>query len=500
MASREEWCTDKLSKLLQEDLRISTLNEIKEHLTSIPQSEATKVADNLDLPLVFDCLNDSNPEQIDLACEVLTLCMNNLTIGKTTNKYDVPLERSLHHPYSSVKIMALTEVWRNISKEEGLINVCKRISLLNSVIHCIGDSDLAVAKEAIKITVNIGLSDLGLKTLVSQDVIKEIHEVMSVNELTRLRVYEVVVDIAKESESNLDTLKSTGIVTQILEEVNTHDILLKMNIVELLTQLGLSSHGYNYLDQNGILSKLFSLIDDSNDPLSVQFCEPGILRFFGNMAHWKPMELLSKYPKIFDRLFSNLESSDLIIVGISLETLGVIGRTNQGKCALQSTGNKITYAIKTIMKLISSYPTDVKLRALTCIENLLRVSDIQSNVSQITRKWFTLLNDDPMDVIVRYAKNPFTEIKLSGLGILQAMSIQQWGQEEIRNCPGLVEYLLDRNVETVKECKEMKYEIVKGLVTSTVFEENMLKRLTDYVKQGPFHVEAVTEIAFERSE
>lgn len=60
MATREEWCADKLSKLLNEDLRISTLNEIKTHFEGISDTEAMQTAELLELPLVFDCLNDSN--------------------------------------------------------------------------------------------------------------------------------------------------------------------------------------------------------------------------------------------------------------------------------------------------------------------------------------------------------------------------------------------------------------------------------------------------------
>ncbi|XP_050513208.1 26S proteasome non-ATPase regulatory subunit 5 [Diabrotica virgifera virgifera] len=500
MASREDWSAETQSKLLQEEQRVSVLNEIKDHLISIPQSEASKVANSFNIPLVFDCLNNSNTEEVDLACEVLSLFMNNLSIGESTNKYDVPLERALHHPYPGVKIMALNEIHRNVSKEEGLINVCRRISLLSSVIQCVGDSELAVAQEAAKIVSDVGISDLGLKVLVSGDIVKEIQEIMCINELTRLRVYEIVVNISKESEANLELLKSTGIVSQILEELNNNDVLLKMNIVELLTQLGLNIHGYNYLEQNGVLSKLFALIEDDEDQITVKFCEPGILKFFGNMAHWKPTELLLKYPKIFDRLFANIESSDLTIVGITLDTLGIIGVTTEGKCALKSTGNKITYALKTIMKLLSSFPTEIKLRALKCIENLLSASGTQPIVSQITMKWFSLLTDQPMEVIVKYAKNPFTEIKLAGLGIIQIMASQQWGQEEIKNSPGLIEYLLDRNIEVIKECKEVKYEIIKLLSSSTIFDEFTLKRLQKYVKEGPFHVEAITEVAFESNE
>lgn len=59
MANREAWCADKLSKLLNEDLRMSTLTEIKEHFSAISQDEANETANLLQLPMVFDCLNDS---------------------------------------------------------------------------------------------------------------------------------------------------------------------------------------------------------------------------------------------------------------------------------------------------------------------------------------------------------------------------------------------------------------------------------------------------------
>lgn len=65
------------------------------------------------------------------------------------------------------------------------------------------------------------------------------------------------------------------------------------------------------------------------------------------------------------------------------------------------------------------------------------------------------------------------------------------------NVLGLVEFLLDRNIETLKECKEAKYEIVKILSASTVFDQSVLTAFQDFVKEGPFYVQAITEVAFE---
>lgn len=57
--SREAWCADKLSKLQIEDLRMSTLSEIKDYFSTISQDEAYQIANTMQLPVVFDCLNDS---------------------------------------------------------------------------------------------------------------------------------------------------------------------------------------------------------------------------------------------------------------------------------------------------------------------------------------------------------------------------------------------------------------------------------------------------------
>lgn len=90
--------------------------------------------------------------------------------------------------------------------------------------------------------------------------------------------------------------------------------------------------------------------------------------------------------------------------------------------------------VKTIAKLLPSLPTDIRIRALSCIENLLR--DARVDTMQLTEKWFHLLGPEPMDVISKYAKNPFVELRLAGLGILNAIACQLWGQEAIKNTPG----------------------------------------------------------------
>ena len=66
---------------------------------------------------------------------------------------------------------------------------------------------------------------------------------------------------------------------------------------------------------------------------------------------------------------------------------------------------------------------------------------------------------------------------------------------------GLVEFLLDRGVESSKLCKDGKFEVVKTIAesptASTTFGNVALLRFKEFVREGPFYVQAQTEVAIE---
>lgn len=59
---------------------------------------------------------------------------------------------------------------------------------------------------------------------------------------------------------------------------------------------------------------------------------------------------------------------------------------------------------------------------------------------------------------------------------------------------------MDREVENNKDCKEAKYEIIVLLSESTVFDPLTTRRLKKFVRDGPFFVQAVTEVAIGENE
>lgn len=120
----------------------------------------------------------------------------------------------------------------------------------------------------------------------------------------------------------------------------------------------------------------------------------------------------------------------------------------------------------------------------------------------LTKDWFDLLSDsDPLKKILAVAKQPFAELHIPGLQVIESLAGLPWGQEYLRNQPGFEEYLIDRRTETTKDGMERKFEIVRTLVNSPtasgVFGNESFLRLRTFESQGPFYVQTQSLVAFD---
>ena len=87
--------------------------------------------------------------------------------------------------------------------------------------------------------------------------------------------FQTVVKISQKSLPGLQKSAETGILQQFINELHKDDILLQLNCLELLSDLATVEHGLAYLDQQGVVSKLESMLQSSqSDPLA-GFLTPG---------------------------------------------------------------------------------------------------------------------------------------------------------------------------------------------------------------------------------
>lgn len=109
--------------------------------------------------------------------------------------------------------------------------------------------------------------------------------------------------------------------------------------------------------------------------------------------------------------------------------------------------------------------------------------------------------EDPSEMVLSLAKSPVIETRLAAYTLMKAVATLQTGGQVLMMCPGLFEFLINRDVEKTKEGREAKYEVVRTIVGSEVkglLAEDIAKQLEKYVKDGPHYQKAMSwELATE---
>ena len=85
--------------------------------------------------------------------------------------------------------------------------------------------------------------------------------------------------------------------------------------------------------------------------------------------------------------------------------------------------------------------------------------------------------------------------------VLDVIAGKSWGLTRLAAHPGLIEYLLDRSQLRSKEAKDARFDLNKTITTNPnaeqVLQPQNLRRLKQYIRDGPYHVEAQVEVALD---
>ncbi|XP_076285992.1 26S proteasome non-ATPase regulatory subunit 5 [Lasioglossum baleicum] len=497
-----EWLQSRivrLGELNSVEEKKDVLTEIKIRLGSLNNRESEQVARTLDYGQLFTQLTLDDSEFVNEICDILKTLFTLSEPGDVHERYVTHMSRLITHSDAVVRSLILHEILCVVSNPRLLPLLLTDTTLLLDVINRISDDNLTVSKCAMRIIKEIGKNANEPQMKHTFELLKNYTKSIEKDDTVSFRIYEVVVDIAKASKQGLDAAVQSGFLNSLFDTLESEDILLQVNALEVLTQLALTEDGLSYLEQQDVLRKLVQKIAQANEnPLS-NLLIPGLMKFFGNVArHW-PNEIFSKYPVVVSSLFEVIETGDQALLGVALDTLGHVSVSADGKYALQALGDAMPCALKKIADVIQKMPTALRIRGL---ENLALILDVKrseqdNRILSLTKSWFDCLCDQPLGVIVGICRQPFADIRQAGLEVLAVIAAQTWGQEYISVFPGLVEFLLDRNIESFKECKEAKYEVVRQLsqAESNIFDASTMQKFVEFVNQGPHHIEIITEVA-----
>ncbi|KAF7990012.1 hypothetical protein HCN44_008686 [Aphidius gifuensis] len=498
-----EWFERKIISIdenTDNEIKKETLEDFKIKLRSLTSIELHNVAQNLDFTRLFSQLTSNDSIYNEEVCNNLSTLFSVLEAGEVFKRFPMEMSQFIIHEDPLVKKLVLKELLKTASSENSVTQLINDKNILNLVIEEIGKDDLVVAKIAMDVIKQVGKSPAGVKALYSSPLLTSLARLISKRGVISFRIYDVVVDIAKHSKENLDASATSGFLSSLINILQDDDVLLQLNALEVMAELASTDYGLNYLEERDVLKTLSDKIADANEnPLSILLI-PGLMRFFGKISK-SHIDILSKYPPVIYALFDVInETEDTLLLTNALDTLGHIASTNDGKYALQNLGQFMNNAIHRISQVIKTMPSELKVCGLDCLAMILYVDKTKrdNQIMSLTKSWFDLINNDPLDMIIGYCRQPFHDIKISSYRVLSSISNQTWGHELIASYPGLIELLLARTTDCDKNIKEIRYEIIKNLSEAEdVFDSGNIQKFTTYVHQGPYFVDLETEVATE---
>ncbi|KAG9468657.1 26S proteasome non-ATPase regulatory subunit 5 [Eleutherodactylus coqui] len=486
---------------------LEELRSLKTAALALPLSTLRERVPQLPLGGVFSVMAGNDKESVSLCVAILERFLQVLEPLHVARSYKEELQRGLHHPEDAVKLLSISQVGRIVESSEAMTEILNNQELLKQMILCIGGDKIAVAKEAIASLSRIARSEPGLQLLFANNLLAELRSVMAISDVVRYRVYELLVEISSVSTESLSFCANSGILSQLLEELTGDDVLVRVTCVEMVTALAGTLHGRQYLAQQGIIDKISNLIVGADsDPFS-GFYLPGLVKFFGNLAIMdSPQQICEHYPAFLLKVFDMAEGHESTMIGVAVDTLGVLGSNIEGKQVLQKTGTKFNNVFKKIGHHARNAPTELRVRCLDSISSIMYLPPDHhtDDLLAMAESWFRCLSNQPMEMFRSIAAQPFPELHCGALKVFIAIANQPWAQRMIIDSPGFVEYIVDRTVDPDKESKDAKFELVKALInaktTAKVFGNQHYLRLRAYHREGPYYVKAVSAVAVEGAE
>lgn len=475
------------------------LIEMKSGVTFLDNQSLLLLAQSSNLNSCFDCIN-ADIEEAELASEILFHLLDVLPAAEALHLYGLPIQNALAHPSIQVKRLFLKLLLKYVTADGLVLFTEEHTGVLTCVIECLACPDRGVAEGSVQFFKQIGKSLQGVQILFTEGFEAILKRIMMVNDITRFRIYEIIVDVAVKHSEALEAAHTCGILPSLLSELKSSDTLIQLNALELLTNLTANSAGLLYLQREGIIKYLVNqIVNIATEPLSFILL-PGLIEFFGNLYRLQPVVFSKQHPEVLQLLFNSFETVDPALLGVVMSTFGKIGSTDEGKRVLLAHEDGLLAFFKKVGEVLKRKDA-LCVTAMNMLGVLLQTDC--DELSIVTRRWFDALSPEALPTLIATAKLPFVEMRFSALQLLGVLSSQSWGPKIICTWPGLLEFLLDRGVEFDKDCKVSKYNVVKALslnpTTASDVTGGVLTKLNQHVNEGPFYVSTELQTAFEQA-
>lgn len=262
-----------------------------------------------------------SPEQCQVTCDILSMCMSNLNIDHTEKvSYCDYLEKCLVHKNDDVKALALNYIERqlkDVSSNELPVsmNNLYQSNMMIALVNCLECEETGVSTTATNI-----LLKLLPKAINDKSIKNRLEQILCGKDLIRCRVYELAVKLSQASVENHE--KFDFILEKLVADLDTDDILLKLNILYLTSDLAQTDYGHIYMENKSVFTKVLREIELLDENPFKSILVPGYLKFFGHIATVQSAKIIQGFSGMINSLFDCILDENVSALPVAFDTFG----------------------------------------------------------------------------------------------------------------------------------------------------------------------------------
>ncbi|KAM3586076.1 hypothetical protein VKS41_002606 [Umbelopsis sp. WA50703] len=466
---------------------------------SLPLEAANKALHNISLANLF-YQADAEDDIGLFAREAITRLLRPIPYTYIAGtEYKPYLLQGLSHFSPDVRKLSLNQVQKCLKSEEEIAMMVKS-EIFVLILTTLSFQSSDVAQQASDLVYKIACTDAGHEEFFSMQTISILNAIKSIDETIKFRVYELIVRVAGSSDKGFEAAENDMLLDEIIAEAKSDDILIKINAIEMFTEISATRPGFNFLKRANLVEYLVGVMkDEHGTESSLSICSA--IRFFGKVVSIEAVDIndLDNEFGVMDIWKTKLASSSMDVLTVMMATIGLVGACTRGLLTLDR---------KSILnELCDSFPAsagNIKVGYLQTFSQLIGVHDERdkaNEVEQVTENTFRNLARDPVELLMNLANQPMEEMKIAAFAVLESVSTHEWGQKKLTQHKKFLDYILNRTTESTHAGKTWKFSIVRALTITQNASSNIdpmaLRRLTEYVKQGPFFIHREAAVAME---
>eukprot|EP00741_Cyanophora_paradoxa_P008034 tig00001249_g7773.t1 len=403
------------------------------------------------------------------------------------------LAQGLQHPRADVRRLTVSQLVKtcDAQQSDGL-EFLRSNDLLLPLVSSLADADVGVSETVNRFLVKVGSSGDGRSLLEGSGALERLRGLLEQGETARVRALQAFAGIAATSPDGFEWSRANSTLGSLASELDADDVLLRMNALQLVSQLCAKPDGVRLLEQGGVLKKCTEQVASSGgDGLYLG----ALLRCLSDAADRggdPAVAALLRYP-LLDALARYLADGEEAAVEGSLGALGGLASHRSGLRALAERPG----LLRSLAESVASSRPAVRIAALHAAAAALASA---APDSPDAARLAAALGPDVGPLLVKYLRQPFPEIRNACFHLMQALlGRHQGAAASLLAQPAFFEWLLDRSTETTKEGKEWKFGAAQALHRASFGKELLgAKRaveLATHVRLGPFFKQTTAAVA-----